>query len=127
MRTQEIFECPVDSYNRGGVIVKLGQVRGFVPASQLSSSACIRRQSARTNPKTAGRRCCGSSLELKVIDIDRKRNRLILSERLAMREWRRQQKEQLLDSLKEGDTSTTASSAASRTSVPLSTWAEPTV
>jgi small subunit ribosomal protein S1 len=40
---------------------------------------------------------------LKVIDIDRKRNRLILSERLAVREWRRQQKEQLLDRLKEGD------------------------
>jgi small subunit ribosomal protein S1 len=37
MRTQDIFECPVDSYNRGGVIVKLGQVRGFVPASQLST------------------------------------------------------------------------------------------
>jgi small subunit ribosomal protein S1 len=37
MRTQDIFECPVDSFNRGGVIVKLGQVRGFVPASQLSS------------------------------------------------------------------------------------------
>jgi small subunit ribosomal protein S1 len=63
---------------------------------------------------------------LKVIDIDRKRNRLILSERLAMREWRRQQKEQLLDSLKEGDTSR-ARSAASPTSAPLSTWAEPTV
>lgn len=45
----------------------------------------------------------GESLKLKVIDIDRKRNRLIMSERLAMREWRRKQKEQLLDSLKEGD------------------------
>jgi small subunit ribosomal protein S1 len=44
----------------------------------------------------------GEKLKLKVIDIDRKRNRLILSERLAMREWRRQQKEQLLDTLQEG-------------------------
>jgi small subunit ribosomal protein S1 len=41
-------------------------------------------------------------LKLKVIDIDRKRNRLILSERLAMREWRRQQKDQLLETLREG-------------------------
>jgi small subunit ribosomal protein S1 len=40
---------------------------------------------------------------LKVIDIDRRRNRLILSERLAMREWRRKMKDQLLDSLAEGD------------------------
>jgi small subunit ribosomal protein S1 len=36
---QDIFECPVESFNRGGVIVKLGQVRGFVPASQLTSVA----------------------------------------------------------------------------------------
>ena len=50
------------------------------------------------------RPCWAVRCALKVIDIDRKRNRLILSERLAMREWRRQQKEQLLDSLKEGDT-----------------------
>ena len=45
----------------------------------------------------------GAELKLKVIDIDRSRNRLILSERLAMREWRRQQKEQLLASLAEGE------------------------
>jgi small subunit ribosomal protein S1 len=45
----------------------------------------------------------GETLKLKVIDVDRKRNRLILSERLAMRDWRRQQKEQLLETLKEGD------------------------
>lgn len=101
MRTQDIFECPVDSYNRGGVIVKLGQVRGFVPASQLSSIIPVQNGEDSEERYSA---LLGGSLRLKVIDIDRKRNRLILSERLAMREWRRQQKEQLLDSLKEGDT-----------------------
>jgi small subunit ribosomal protein S1 len=101
MRTQDIFECPVDSYNRGGVIVKLGQVRGFVPASQLSSVIPVQNGDDFEDRYAA---LMGGSLRLKVIDIDRKRNRLILSERLAMREWRRQQKEQLLDSLKEGDT-----------------------
>jgi small subunit ribosomal protein S1 len=101
MRTQDIFECPVDSYNRGGVIVKLGQVRGFVPASQLSSIIPTQTGDDFEERYSA---LLGGALRLKVIDIDRKRNRLILSERLAMREWRRQQKEQLLDSLKEGDT-----------------------
>jgi len=101
MRTQDIFECPVDSYNRGGVIVKLGQVRGFVPASQLSSVIPVQNGDDFEDRYATLR---GGSLRLKVSDIDRKRNRLILSERLAMREWRRQQKEQLLDSLKEGDT-----------------------
>jgi small subunit ribosomal protein S1 len=100
MRTQDIFECPVDSFNRGGVIVKLGQVRGFVPASQLTSAAPVHGEDE-SNDRYVG--LMGGSLKLKVIDIDRKRNRLICSERLAMREWRRQQKEQLLDSLKEGD------------------------
>jgi small subunit ribosomal protein S1 len=102
MRTQDIFECPVDSFNRGGVIVKLGQVRGFVPASQLSSIIPLPTGGEEGDERYAA--LLGSSLRLKVIDIDRKRNRLILSERLAMREWRRQQKEQLLDSLNEGDT-----------------------
>ena len=101
MRTQDIFECPVDSFNRGGVIVKLGQVRGFVPASQLSSIIPLPTNGEEGDERYAA--LLGGSLRLKVIDIDRKRNRLILSERLAMREWRRQQKEQLLDSLKEGD------------------------
>jgi small subunit ribosomal protein S1 len=100
MHTQDIFECPVDSFNRGGVIVKLGQVRGFVPASQLSSIIPLPTADEGDERYAA---LLGGSLRLKVIDIDRKRNRLILSERLAMREWRRQQKEQLLDSLKEGD------------------------
>ncbi|MFM7174338.1 MAG: 30S ribosomal protein S1 [Caldilinea sp.] len=99
MQSQEIFECPVDSFNRGGVIVRLGQVRGFVPASQLTSAPLVNSEEdadARYAP------LMGDLLKLKVIDIDRKRNRLILSERLAMRDWRRQQKDQLLETLREG-------------------------
>lgn len=101
MRTQDIFECPVDSYNRGGVIVKLGQVRGFVPASQLTSIVPQQSDDETGEERFSG--LLGEMLKLKVIDIDRKRNRLILSERLAMREWRRQQKDELLNSLNEGD------------------------
>ena len=103
MKTQAIFEGAVESFNRGGVIVKVGQVRGFVPASQLSSAGAA--TTGEDDPANEDRWAAlvGEALKLKVIDIDRKRNRLILSERLAMREWRRQQKEQLLESLKEGD------------------------
>jgi small subunit ribosomal protein S1 len=45
----------------------------------------------------------GEELELKIIEIDRSRNRLILSERAAVREQRKQQKEKLLTELQEGD------------------------
>ena len=102
MKSQAMFEATVESFNRGGVIVKLGQVRGFVPASQLVSGV-QQAASAEDNSEERWSGLYGEELKLKVIDIDRKRNRLILSERLAMREWRRKQKEQLLESLKEGD------------------------
>ena len=39
MQSQSVFEGEVAANNRGGVIVKIGQVRGFVPASQLSSES----------------------------------------------------------------------------------------
>jgi small subunit ribosomal protein S1 len=102
MQSQAIFDGVVESFNRGGVIVKVGQVRGFVPASQLSAASGTGSEED-NGSEDRWAPLVGQTLKLKVIDIDRKRNRLILSERLAMREWRRQQKEQLLEALKEGD------------------------
>ena len=102
MKSQEMFDAIVETFNRGGVIARLGQVRGFVPASQLSSIS-INGQEADDETEARLGELIGSVLKVKVIDLDRKRNRLILSERLAMRELRRKQKEQLLDSLKEGE------------------------
>jgi small subunit ribosomal protein S1 len=91
--TGEIFEETVTGYNKGGLIVQLGQVRGFVPASQLVS------------PRRTGDRAkmVGQQLVLKIIELDRKRNRLILSERDAQRIWREEQKAALLAELREGD------------------------
>uniref|UniRef100_A0A540VIR1 S1 RNA-binding domain-containing protein n=2 Tax=Litorilinea aerophila TaxID=1204385 RepID=A0A540VIR1_9CHLR len=103
MQSQEIFESPVAAYNRGGVIVKLGQVRGFVPASQLSAESQSQSDPEAEDAEERWAKLVGERLMLKVIDIDRRRNRLILSERQAVREWRRQQKDLLLETLKEGD------------------------
>ncbi|HRW04029.1 MAG TPA: S1 RNA-binding domain-containing protein, partial [Caldilineaceae bacterium] len=105
MQSQDIFDGSVETFNRGGVIIRLGHVRGFVPASQISSSnmdAASNNSDGDSNEERWAN-LIGESLKLKVIDVDRKRNRLILSERLAMRDWRRHQKEQLLETLKEGD------------------------
>ncbi|MDI9548093.1 MAG: S1 RNA-binding domain-containing protein [Chloroflexota bacterium] len=103
MQSQTVFEGEVAAHNRGGVIVKIGQVRGFVPASQLSSESQGQSIEDADNADDRWANLVGRALMLKVIDIDRRRNRLILSERLAVREWRRQQKEQLLETLTEGD------------------------
>ncbi len=101
LENQETEEGMISGYNRGGVIIKIGQVRGFVPASQLSSESQSM-QRTDIDPEERWSKLVGTSLRFKVIDMDRRRNRLILSERLAMREWRQAQKEKLLDSLKEG-------------------------
>ncbi|HEY54276.1 MAG TPA: S1 RNA-binding domain-containing protein [Caldilineae bacterium] len=98
MESGEVFEGEVSGYNKGGIIVYIGKARGFVPASQLVSDEGRKRQDS--DDRFAD--LVGNKLHLKVIEIDRSRNRLILSERQAMRDWRRQQKEKLLSELKIG-------------------------
>jgi len=95
----ENYEGVVSGFNKGGLIVHFGEVRGFVPGSQLESS----RRPAGAGREGGWEHMVGQKLQLKVIEIDRRRNRLILSERAAMQEWRKEQKEILLGSLKEGD------------------------
>ncbi len=101
LESQETFVGTVSGYNRGGVIIRIGLVRGFVPASQLASESQAQ-QLTDVDQEERWARLMGKEMRVKVIDLDRKRNRLILSERLAMREFRRQQKEKLLEELEEG-------------------------
>ena len=100
LESQDMFTGTVSGFNRGGVIVKIGQVRGFVPASQLSSESQAM-QLTEGEPDNRWMKLMDTELRMKVIDLDRRRNRLILSERVAIREWRREQKERLLESLEE--------------------------
>ena len=102
--SQEMFSSTVAGFNKGGLIVRVGKVRGFVPASQLATNRHIRSgQGEGTTPEDKWGHLTGEELQLKVIEIDRSRNRLILSERAAMREWRKTQKEKLLSELAEGE------------------------
>jgi len=90
----------VVGYNKGGLIVPIGQLRGFVPASQVS---LLRRPSANENAEQRYARMVGESMKVRVIEVDRSRRRLILSERLALQETRETLKDRLLDELAEGD------------------------
>lgn len=99
----EIFEGTASSYNKGGLIVCLGRVRGFVPASQLDGSHRLKRGETEFGEEYWAS-LIGQKLKLKIIELDRKRNRLIFSEKAAMNQWRRKQKEKLLNELQEGET-----------------------
>ena len=101
-QSQDVFEGVVTGYNRGGVIVRVGRVRGFVPASQLSARWQAQ-QDAEGDPEQRWARLVGQTMQLKVVELDRQRNRLILSERAAMRDWRKNQKDRLLSTLNKGD------------------------
>ncbi len=99
----EIVEETVVGFNRGGLIVNVGQVRGFLPASQVVSVR-VSRDGTDEEREEALNSVVGTKLHLKVIEIDRRRNRLILSERAAVRMWRKEQKDKLLDALEAGET-----------------------
>jgi small subunit ribosomal protein S1 len=99
-----IIEGPVVDHNKGGLIVDVKGVRGFVPVSQVLDLRNVGRQEGeneevgQTLAAMQGRR-----LPLKIIEINRSRNRLILSERAAVQERRTQKKDELLESLQPGN------------------------
>lgn len=93
----EIFDAQVTGHNRGGILVNVDGVNAFVPLSQIDS---VRRDDPDAANQLAN--LVGNSIRLKVIELNRKRNRVILSERAAMAEARKEQKEKVLDELQEG-------------------------
>lgn len=99
-QSQEIFEARVAETNRGGAIIRFGQLRGFVPASQLE-----RRNEAPKDVRAEERFAFlqDQPIQVKVIEVDRRRRRLILSERAAMKELRQREKERLLQEIQEGE------------------------
>ncbi len=102
--SQELYSGKVSGYNKGGLIVRFGRVRGFVPASQVSDE---RRQKAVGNsPLERWGGMIGDDIVVKVVEVNRSRNRLILSERAAMAEWRNQRKARLLEKLEIGEVRT---------------------
>lgn len=77
----EIVTLTVVGYNRGGLLVEWRSLRGFVPASQLvefpSNAHEVVRRKMLVNQ-------VGNKLNLRVIELNQEKNRLIFSERAAM-------------------------------------------
>lgn len=79
LESGETVELEVVDYNKGGVIVHLGQLRGFVPASQLQPGWRSFQNAEDTEHRWQA--LLGKTLTLKVIEVTSSRNRLIFSER----------------------------------------------
>ena len=91
------FEAEVTGFNKGGLLANVEGVNAFIPMSQVVGAK------PGTDGATPLSEQVGRHLRLKVIEINRRRNRVILSERAALQEWRAAQKDRLLDELTEGE------------------------
>jgi small subunit ribosomal protein S1 len=100
LRHDEVYEGEVDGFNKGGLIVPVHGLRGFVPASQVS--ALRRSMAVGDTPDQRWAKMIGEPIAVRVIEVDRERRRLILSERAAGTESRAALKERVIDELKEG-------------------------
>jgi small subunit ribosomal protein S1 len=98
----ESFEVTVNGYNKGGLLVNVEGVHGFIPFSQ-SVSAQSPGEGEERSSETPPEAVVGKTLLVKVIEINRARNRVILSERAALQDWRALQKDRLLEELEEGE------------------------
>jgi small subunit ribosomal protein S1 len=98
--SQQPYEGSVAGYNKGGLIVRFGRLRGFVPQSQISDDR--RRVMDGETPEERYGRMVNEPITVKVMEVDRARNRLILSERAATRELRERRKEDLIGRLEVG-------------------------
>jgi small subunit ribosomal protein S1 len=100
LENKERVDLEVVGCNRGGLLVEFGQIQGFIPASQLLELPRELNSQARQSELECR---IGDRLCLRVIELDRSRNRLIFSERAAVYD---QEARTLLKSLTEGDVCT---------------------
>ena len=103
-KSKEVYEALIGGYNKGGLIVRFGRLRGFVPQSQLAEERA--RSMSGATPEERYGPMVNQPIGVKVMEVDRHRNRLILSERAALREVRQARKEALIAELKVGDVRT---------------------
>ncbi len=100
MDNGEITTHKVIGYNKGGLTVEFNRLRGFVPASHIID---MPRNLNEDQRRIEFERRNGEEMRLKVIEVDRRRRRLVMSQMLAEREYRTSQKEALFTRLKVGD------------------------
>ena len=115
MEASEVIEGKITGFNRGGSIVEVEGVQGFVPMSQLVS---VPRDRFRLYQEDSGSLPpeeleglekaqdaeLGKQIKMKVLEVNRSRNRAIFSERQAVQESRDALKAKLILELQEGAT-----------------------
>jgi small subunit ribosomal protein S1 len=98
MESEEVLSCAVIEFNRGGLLVQAEAFKGFIPVSHLKELDVPQ------NPNTRDsflQTYVGKQLEIKVIECDPERGRIVLSERAA--QTPPGQRQELFESLSDGE------------------------
>jgi small subunit ribosomal protein S1 len=100
LESEKVWEEEVVGHNRGGLLISFGRIQGFIPQSHVAElpRGLSREQRLERLPEFVGQK-----MPVKVVEVDRRRRRLVLSNRAAIRAWRREQRERLLGELTEGE------------------------
>ncbi len=110
----EVITGKIAGFNRGGSIVEVEGVQGFVPMSQLVSVPRERFRIYQDGGESLSREEydsiqeqqaaeLGREIQMKVLEVNRSRNRAIFSERQAVQEYRDARKAKLIQELEEGE------------------------
>lgn len=90
MDEEKLVEVPVTEANRGGLMIKVGRIEGFMPVSQLIPEHYPRVEGGDKNKILEMlQKLVGQKLKAKIIDVDEAENKLIVSEKAA---WEKKQK-----------------------------------
>ncbi|MBI4760995.1 MAG: S1 RNA-binding domain-containing protein [Chloroflexi bacterium] len=101
LEENSVIDSKIIGFNKGGLIASVEGLRGFIPSSQVS--ALRRMQSTGETPEQRWQKMVGEPISVRVIEVDRERRRLILSEKAASPETRQSIKERVLEELQEGE------------------------
>lgn len=89
---EEVVSVKALDTNRGGMVVVYEGIRGFIPTSQFGREVSGRLDSLR-----------GKDLEVRILEVDKEKNRLIFSERLVSEADELANADAALNTVKEGD------------------------
>lgn len=109
-KENDVVEAVVVESNNGGLIVEIGKdIRGFIPTSQLDASRVYLdgvRQVGKDISSRVQKRLnslVGEKIQTRIIELDREKNRIILSEKMVTQSRDLEQREKTLNKVKEGD------------------------
>ncbi len=87
---QEVVSVKANEANKGGLLLEINGIKGFIPVSQLAPMHYPRVNDADSNQILARLQALvGLKFLVKIINIDKENGKLILSEKAAMEEQRR--------------------------------------